>query len=119
MKKLLVLVMLLYGSGLAQQYSVTATAYSMTGRLTATETRARNGIIAVSRDMLHLIPYGSSVIVVPKRGCGFRTGLLKVEDTMSASKYRTVDVHLPSRSAAYNWGKCSATIILVTRGKGR
>ena len=121
----LILISVLYSNALAQQsqqpqhYTVTATAYSMPGRITATQTRARNGVIAVSRDMLPYIPYGSRVRVIPKGNCGFRTALLTVEDTMAAHIHRTVDVHLPIRTMAKKWGRCKATLVLVRKGKGR
>lgn len=96
--------------------TVTATAYSMPGQLTATQTRAGSGQIALSRDLLNKFPYGSYVKLVSVKGSncgGYNTGPLRVTDTMAKYKYKTVDVHLPSIRNAIVWGNCTATLIKV------
>lgn len=106
---------------------VTMTAYSSTEaqtdgtpRITATGAEVREGIIAVSRDLLETqLPYGTRVQVISLRaeenGCGgFDTGILEVQDTMSAEKTNQVDVWLPTTEQALEWGKCVATLEVVS-----
>ena len=98
----------------SQSAVVNATAYSLTGQITATGSRAGVGQIAVSRDMLWKYPYGSYVRLVSVKGgqCkGYSTGWLRVTDTMAKYITRTVDVHLPSSAAARLWGRCTATLV--------
>ncbi len=106
---------------------VTMTAYSSTEaqtddtpRITATGAEVREGIIAVSRDLLETqLPYGTKVRVVnlqaEENGCGgFDTGVLEVQDTMSAQKTNQVDVWLPTTEQALEWGECVATLEVVS-----
>ena len=106
---------------------VTMTAYSSTEaqtdgtpQITATGAEVREGILAVSRDLLETqLPYGTRVKVInlqtEENGCGgFDTGVLEVQDTMSPEKTNQVDVWLPSTEQALEWGKCTATLEVVS-----
>ena len=106
---------------------VTLTAYSSTEaqtdgtpRITATGAEVREGIVAVSRDLLETqLPYGTKVEVInlqtEENGCGgFDTGILEVQDTMSAEKTNQVDIWLPSTEQALEWGRCTATLEVVS-----
>ena len=104
----------------AQTYQVRASAYSSTGSqtdsspfITATGTRVRPGVIAVSRDLLRSgLPHGSRVRVTAQRGCGVNVvgRTLVVEDSMSPRWSRKVDLWFPSRGAAVQFGTCSLTL---------
>jgi len=79
-------------------FRVTATAYNSdpaqtdsTPLITASGTRARVGTLAVSRDLLKLLPYGTTVYVV--------------EDTMHPRWERRVDFWMPDRQAARRFGR--------------
>lgn len=128
MKQIVLTALLLTGSAFAlPTYSVTVTAYNPDPRqtdstpfITATGTRTREGIIALSRDMLSFIPYGSVVRLSAVKGpsCGgFSTGNLRVEDTMNARYRMRADVVLMSHSAARNWGICQARLTVVKRAR--
>ena len=106
---------------------VTVTAYSSTEaqtdgtpRITATGTEVREGIIAVSRDLLETqLPYGTKVKIInlqnDVQGCGgFDTGILNVQDTMSAEKTNQIDIWLPTTEEALAWGTCVATLEVVS-----
>lgn len=111
-------------------YVLTATAYNSlsaqtdrTPHITATGTRTRFGIVALSRDMLRKIPYGSVVRIedlgtTGGRGAGKYNKLLSqqlfvVEDTMHARKVNQVDVWFPSRREALNWGRRNVRLTVV------
>lgn len=72
-------------------YSSTPDQTDDTPWLTATGTKTRVGVLAVSRDLLPLLPYGTRVYVV--------------EDTMHPRLRRTLDVWFPSRGLALRWGR--------------
>lgn len=89
--------------------SVRVTAYTSDARetdgtptITATGTRTRPGIIALSRDLLAVFPYRSRVYLIDSSGR--RMGPYVVEDTMSARKRLSADVFMYSRSAALSFG---------------
>lgn len=130
MKRLCLIVILLCSSfGSALSFTVRATSYNAlaaqtdsTPFITATGTRARTGIVALSRDLLRLVPYGSVVRLVAVQGpkCGgWTTGNLRVEDTMAARKVRQADVFLPSRSQSITWGVCTATLQVIQLARRR
>ena len=73
---------------------VTATAYSVSG-ITATGTRTRPGIIAVSRDMRHLV--GQNVTVQGKS--------YKVADIMHRRFRKRIDIYMPRMADAVQFGK--------------
>jgi murein DD-endopeptidase MepM/ murein hydrolase activator NlpD/3D (Asp-Asp-Asp) domain-containing protein len=108
---------------------ITATAYTSAvaetdsrPNETATGTTTGPGTLAVSRDLLSIIPYGS---VVRLRVTGAPASIKRmvegrlfyVEDTMAARWTRKVDVWFPERSAALSWGNRQVTIEVVSLGK--
>jgi 3D (Asp-Asp-Asp) domain-containing protein len=85
--------------------------------ITATGTRTRYGVVAVSRDILSKVGYGAKVRIVQwtgGRGCNHRTipqgTIYAVEDTMAKSQWRRMDIWLPSRTQAINFGRCNAVV---------
>lgn len=96
--------------------------------ITATGTRTRFGIIAVSRDLLDgELPYGSLVRLRDLgnyhngRGAGRFQSLLDgqlfiVEDTMHARKRQQVDVWFPELADALSWGVRAVEVELVRYG---
>jgi 3D (Asp-Asp-Asp) domain-containing protein len=96
--------------------------------ITATGARTRFGVIALSRDMLRSVPYGSLVRIedmgswASGRGRGqynrMLSGVLfQVEDTMHPRKLRTVDVWFRSRSQAIQWGARQVKLTIVRYGR--
>jgi 3D (Asp-Asp-Asp) domain-containing protein len=96
--------------------------------ITATGARTRFGVIALSRDMLRSVPYGSLVRIedmgswASGRGRGqynrMLSGVLfQVEDTMHPRKLRTVDVWFGSRSQAIQWGARQVKLTIVRYGR--
>lgn len=84
--------------------------------ITATGTRTRPGVIALSRDLLRTFPYGTRVIIEDLSGK--YSNILKnrvfiVEDTMAARKTNSVDIWMPTRSEALNWGARQIRITAV------
>ncbi len=120
MKYILTLASLMIGtSAAAVSYNVDATAYSLNG-VTATGKQVRVGHIALSRDLLKSIPYGSLVKVIPYGGknCnGYTTSVLSVEDTMASRLRNTVDIKVASYKQAIRWGRCQSRIIVVRYGR--
>jgi 3D (Asp-Asp-Asp) domain-containing protein len=98
------------GLASAPIYAVTVTAYSSSAgqcdsspHLTATGTRTRRGIIALSRDLLRQFNPGAPF------GWGDRVhveglGEFIVEDTMSGRYARRADIWLPDSVSAAAWG---------------
>lgn len=82
--------------------------------ITATGTRTRPGVVAVSRDLLArwALPYGSRVQVVSARGCGLNIQgrIFRVEDTMARHKVRSLDIWMSTRSQAVRFGRCQVTV---------
>lgn len=75
--------------------------------ITATGTRTRPGVIALSRDLLRIFPYGTRVMIEDLSGrysSMLKNRVFIVEDTMAARKTNSVDVWMPTRSEALNWG---------------
>lgn len=80
--------------------------------VTATGTRTRPGVLAVSRDLLRSgIPHGTSLRVLNASGCGLniRGQVYRVEDTMGPRAVRSADIWLASRSQARTFGRCRVT----------
>jgi len=102
---------------------VRATAYNSlpnqtdrTPHITATGTRTRFGVVALSRDLLRKYPYGTRIVIEDLTGR--YSHLLKgrvfiVEDTMHPRKYNQLDIWMSSRSDALNWGARSVRITAV------
>ena len=95
---------------------------------TSTGARTRYSIIALSRDLLRRIPYGSRVRLQDigawsnGRGSGKYNAMLKdtifvVEDTMHPRKNGTVDVWLPARRQAMQWGVRRLNLQVVQVGR--
>jgi 3D (Asp-Asp-Asp) domain-containing protein len=95
---------------------------------TSTGVRTRYGIIALSRDLLRRIPYGSRVRLQDNgswgsgRGYGKYNAMLKdtvfvVEDTMHPRKSGTVDVWLPARDRAMQWGVRRLNMQILKMGR--
>ena len=108
----------------ARSYVVRSTAYNSTPgqtdsspHITATGTRTRFGVVALSRDLLNFIPYGSRIRIQDLSGTSYNRMLANtifiVEDTMNARMRRKVDVWMGTRSQALNWGSRSIRITVV------
>lgn len=119
----------------ASTFVVTSTAYTSSLRetdstpfITATGARTRFGIVAVSRDLLPTLPYGSQVRLedlgsVSGRGRGqfdylFRNTVFVVEDTMNRRFSWRMDIWMPNRSTALSFGvrRLRVTVLRVGRG---
>lgn len=102
--------------------------------ITSTGERTRSGIIALSRDLLGEIPYGSVVEIVTidhEEGvpwsCGFtmedvreietlpglEPGQFRVADTLHIRKERQIDVWFEDLEEALTWGRCEVAIAPV------
>ncbi|MFB9994143.1 hypothetical protein ACFFLM_19480 [Deinococcus oregonensis] len=102
---------------------VRATAYnSLPGQtdsspfITATGTRVRPGVVALSRDLLRSFPYGSKIMLEDLSGN--YNNLLKgrifiVEDTMAARKTNSLDIWMGTRSEAIRFGARTLRITAV------
>ncbi len=95
---------------------------------TSTGARTHYGIIALSRDLLRRIPYGSRVRLedggswMGGRGRGKYNAMLKdtlfvVEDTMHARKTGMIDVWLPAKRHALQWGVRRLNMRIVQMGR--
>ena len=95
---------------------------------TATGARTRFGVVALSRDLLRSIPYGSKVVLEDMgswsngSGRGKYNAMLSkmifvVEDTMHPRKKGTVDVWFPARRQAIQWGARKLRIRIVQLGR--
>lgn len=89
----------------ATAYSSHAAQTDSTPNITATGTRTRPGVIALSRDLLRVFPYGTRVTLQDLSGrYNFAGRVFIVEDTMAARKVNSVDVWMPSYSQAIGFG---------------
>lgn len=113
----------------ATGYNSLAAQTDSTPHITATGTRTRFGVLAVSRDLLGSdLPYGSLVRLTDLggwydgRGAGrFQTildgqELFVVEDTMHARKTQQVDVWFGDYASAVNWGVRQIAVEVVRFG---
>ena len=114
-----------------------ATAYTSSPRetdstpyVTATGARTRLGILAVSRDLLKELPYGSLVKLedlgrwqdgqdAGRFNFLFKDVLFVVEDTMNRRFKQRVDVWLPDRSLALKFGRRRLKLTVIRVGRGR
>lgn len=85
--------------------------------ITATGTRTRPGVIAVSRDLVRAYGYGAKLKIVSWKktnGCNPqaipKNVTYRIEDTMHPRWNRKIDIWLPSRSQSINFGKCIARV---------
>jgi 3D (Asp-Asp-Asp) domain-containing protein len=109
-------------------YNSSVSQTDSTPRVTATGARTRFGVIALSRDMLRSIPYGSQVRLEDMGALGSGAGrgrfdsmlqgvVFIVEDTMNKRISRTVDVWFHSRSTAMRWGKRQVKLTILRYGR--
>ncbi|TDE87568.1 3D domain-containing protein [Deinococcus sp. S9] len=102
---------------------VRATAYnSMPGQtdstpfITATGTRVRPGVVALSRDMLRLFPYGTRITIEDLSGrynSLLRGRVFVVEDTMAARKTGSIDIWMPTLNQALQFGARQVRITAI------
>ncbi len=84
--------------------------------ITATGTRVRSGVVALSRDLLARFPYGTRITIEDLSGrysSVLRGRVFVVEDTMHPRIGNTVDVWMGSRSEAMAWGARNIRITAV------
>lgn len=134
----LIALLSVFSLGLAKAptvFNVTATAYTSLSSqtdnspyITATGARTRLGIIAVSRDLLGPLPYGSRVKLQDlgsfDRSDGRRFNNLLadrvfvVEDTMNMRWRNRIDVWLPDQGTVVRFGirRMKLTVLQVGRG---
>ena len=75
--------------------------------VTATGTRVRSGVVALSRDLLGRFPYGTRLTIEDLSGrysSYLRGRVFIVEDTMNVRIGNTVDIWMVSRGEAMSWG---------------
>lgn len=100
----------------ATAYNSLAAQTDSTPFITATGTRTRPGVVALSRDMLRSFPYGTRITIEDLSGR--YNHLLKgrvfiVEDTMAARKTGSLDIWMGSRRDALNFGARQVRITAV------
>ena len=84
--------------------------------VTATGTRVRSGVVALSRDLLARFPYGTRITIEDLSGrysSVLRGRVFVVEDTMHPRIGNTVDVWMGSRREAMAWGTRNIRITAV------
>ena len=102
---------------------VRATAYNSipnqtdsTPFITATGTRTRPGVVALSRDLLRQFPYGSRIMIEDLSGrysAQLKGRVFIVEDTMAARKTNSLDIWMTTRSEAMRFGARQVRITAV------
>lgn len=91
---------------LSTAYNSLAAQTDSTPHITATGTRTRPGVVALSRDLLRVFPYGTRVTIQDLSGkYNFSGRVFIVEDTMHQRKTNQVDVWMPSYREAINYGR--------------
>ena len=104
--------------GTGRSLVIKATAYNSlssqtdsTPHITATGTRTRPGVVALSRDLLRVFPYGTRVTIQDLSGrYNFAGRVFIVEDTMHARKTNQVDIWMPTYREAINFGSRTVRI---------
>ena len=84
--------------------------------ITATGTRVRSGVVALSRDLLGRFPYGTRLTIEDLSGrysSYLRGRVFIVEDTMNVRIGNTVDIWMVSRGEAMSWGNRNIRITAV------
>ena len=89
-----------------------ATAYTGHGR-TASGKRVRRGMIAADRRVL---PLGTKVRL---KNAGRYSGVYRVEDTGKRIRGRKIDIYMPSRGAAKQFGRQTVKVEVLTPQKRR
>ncbi|MCP2013436.1 3D (Asp-Asp-Asp) domain-containing protein [Deinococcus sp. HSC-46F16] len=100
----------------ATAYNSLAAQTDSTPFITATGTRTRPGVVALSRDLLRLFPYGSRVTIEDLSGKYnhlLRGRVFYVEDTMAARKTNSIDIWMSTRSQALQFGARQVRITAV------
>ncbi|WP_339096973.1 3D domain-containing protein [Deinococcus sp. VB343] len=89
----------------ATAYNSLANQTDSTPHITATGTRTRPGVIALSRDLLRAFPYGTRVTLQDLSGrYNFSGRVFVVEDTMHVRKTNQVDIWMPTYNEAIRFG---------------
>lgn len=95
-------------------YNSLAAQTDATPHITATGTRTRPGVVALSRDLLRVFPYGTRIQLQDLSGrYNFGNQVFIVEDTMAARKTNSIDIWLPSYSQAIAFGARQVRITAV------
>lgn len=84
--------------------------------ITATGTRTRPGVVALSRDLLRVFPYGTRVTIEDLSGrynSALKGRVFIVEDTMAARKVGSIDIWMTTRSQALQFGARQVRITAV------
>ena len=89
-----------------------ATAYTGHGR-TASGKRVRHGMVAADRCVL---PFGTKVRL---KNAGRYSGVYRVEDTGGKIRGRKIDIYMPSRGAAEQFGRRTVKVEVLTGQKRR
>lgn len=100
---------------LSTAYNSLANQTDSTPFITATGTRTRPGVVAMSRDMLRIFPYGTRVRIEDLSGRypGLKNRVFIVEDTMHARKRNQVDIWMRSYRDAMNYGRRQVRITAI------
>lgn len=95
----------------ATAYNSLANQTDSTPHITATGTRTRPGVIALSRDLLRVFPYGTRVTLQDLSGrYNFSGRVFVVEDTMHPRKTNQVDIWMPTYNEAIRFGTSTVRI---------
>ncbi|KQR27896.1 3D domain-containing protein [Deinococcus sp. Leaf326] len=98
----------------ATAYNSLAGQTDSTPHITATGTRTRPGVVALSRDLLRSFPYGSRVTLQDLSGrYNFGNRVFIVEDTMAARKTGSIDIWMGSYRDAMTFGARQVRITAV------
>jgi len=89
-----------------------ATAYTGHGR-TASGKQVRRGMVAADRRVL---PFGTKVRL---KNAGRYSGVYRVEDTGGRIRGRKIDIYMPSRGAAKQFGRQTVKVEVLTPEKRR
>ena len=90
---------------------ITVTAYNM-GSKTSTGKHVKEGIIAATKELITRWGYGSKLGLYRKTDNGFVLyGTYILEDRMHESLKNTVDIYIPTRSAALKFGRQKMWIV--------
>lgn len=89
-----------------------ATAYTGHGR-TASGKRVRRGMVAADRRVL---PLGTKVRV---KNAGRYSGVYRVEDTGGKIRGRKIDIYMPSRGAAKQFGRHTVKVEVLSPSQKR
>jgi 3D (Asp-Asp-Asp) domain-containing protein len=107
---LVILVWLVTAPAKARTMTMRATAYTGHGR-TASGKQARRGMVAADRRVL---PLGTKVRV---KNAGRYSGVYHVEDTGGKIRGRKIDIYMPTRSAAMDFGRQTVRVEVLAPRK--